>query len=249
MAFSDVLQTLGRVIGLFPGDNDESNYRNDSRYDDYPQGGDSYQEQPEEPSYDEPVYESGYGDSGAYGRAGARLRQPSRRASRFAEREREQQRYEQPRQPQPARGYRQERAEQTRFQRPGNVIDMPERGREYDSPLPKAQSVQTGTIIFCVRRKDDSSQIINYLLEGLNVILNFEDVDDLLFRRAVPTRAGYGFRRGVRAARLGRAHFPQELSRRPYRRGNRAARGFRPRRARSAGSPRRVRRLRRMVNR
>ena len=125
MAFSDVLQTLGRVIGLFPGDNDESNYRNDSRYDDYPQGGDSYQEQPEEPSYDEPVYESGYGDSGAYGRAGARLRQPSRRASRFAERERAQQRYEQPRQPQPARGYRQERAEQTRFQRPGNVIDMP----------------------------------------------------------------------------------------------------------------------------
>ena len=113
MAFSDVLQTLGRVIGLFPGDNDESNYRNDSRYDDYPQGGDSYQEQPEEPSYDEPVYESGYGDSGAYGRAGARLRQPSRRASRFAEHEREQQRYEQPRQPQPARGYRQERAEQT----------------------------------------------------------------------------------------------------------------------------------------
>lgn len=193
MAFSDVLQTLGRVIGLFPGDNDESNYRNDSRYDDYPQGGDSYQEQPEEPSYDEPVYESGYGDSGAYGRAGARLRQPSRRASRFAEREREQQRYEQPRQPQPARGYRQERAEQTRFQRPGNVIDMPERGHEYESPLPKAQSVQTGTIIFCVRRKDDSSQIINYLLEGLNVILNFEEVDDAQCQRVLDMVSGAAF--------------------------------------------------------
>ena len=50
MAFSDVLQTLGRVIGLFPSDNDESNYRYDSRYDEYPQGEDSYQEQPEEPS-------------------------------------------------------------------------------------------------------------------------------------------------------------------------------------------------------
>lgn len=49
------------------------------------------------------------------------------------------------------------------------------------------------TIIFCVRRKDDSSEIINYLLAGLNVILNFEDVDDVQCQRVLDFVGGAAF--------------------------------------------------------
>lgn len=49
------------------------------------------------------------------------------------------------------------------------------------------------TIIFCVRRKDDSSEIINYLLAGLNVILTFEDVDDVQCQRVLDFVGGAAF--------------------------------------------------------
>lgn len=184
MAFSDVLQTLGRVIGLYPGDDGDHDARDDSGYrdDDIPE--DTYQEQPED-SYEEPQYESGFGDSGAYGRAGARVRQPSRRASRFG------QRAAQPQQNQP-RMPRDRREEPYRAPRGSNVVDMP-REREYESPLPKAQPTQTGTIIFCVRRKDDSSQIINYLIDGLNIIMNLEEVDEAQCQRVLDLVSGAAF--------------------------------------------------------
>ena len=181
MAFSDVLQTLGRVIGLFPGDNQEDDPRGGAVYNDYmPE--DSYQEQPEEPSYEEPVYESGYGDSGAYGRAGARLKPQPRRAAR-AERERAQQQAYQPRP-----------SMDERPQRPANVIDRPERETVYESPLPKSQPAQSASaVIFCVRRVEDTTAVIDYLMNGQNVILNFEDVDDLLFRRVLDMVSGASF--------------------------------------------------------
>lgn len=183
MAFSDVLQTLGRVIGLFPGDNLEDDPRGGAVYNDYmPE--DSYQEQPEESSYDGSVYESGYGDSGAYGRAGARLKPQPRRNARAAGRERAQQQEYSPRQAQS------ERAQQ----RPSNVIDMPEREPAYDVPPPQPQQDQPASaVIFCVRRIDDAMEIIDCLMNGQNVILNFEDVDDLLFRRVIDMVSGASF--------------------------------------------------------
>jgi hypothetical protein len=63
---------------------------------------------------------------------------------------------------------------------------------------PYAQSAQQmayspSTIIFCVRRKEDSSEIINYLLAGLNVILTFEDVDDVQCQRVLDFVGGAAF--------------------------------------------------------
>lgn len=68
-------------------------------------------------------------------------------------------------------------------------------GRDmYPSQEPPSQmSNAPSTIIFCVRRKDDSSEIINYLLAGLNVILNFEDVDDVQCQRVLDFVGGAAF--------------------------------------------------------
>ena len=188
MAFSDVLQTLGRVIGLYPSEESDRNSHDYSGYEPSYGPEDGYQEPQEEPiNYEEPVYESGFGDSGTYGRAGARLRQPSRRTSRFDRfRSAAQQQQQEP-------IYNERRQEPVRPARGGNVINMPEREPVYESPLPKTKASQTGTIIFCVRRKDDSSQIINYLIDGLNVILNFEEVDDAQCQRVLDMVSGAAF--------------------------------------------------------
>lgn len=68
-------------------------------------------------------------------------------------------------------------------------------GRDpYASPEPQPHAMNApSTIIFCVRRKDDSSEIINYLLAGLNVILNFEDVDDVQCQRVLDFVGGAAF--------------------------------------------------------
>ena len=81
-----------------------------------------------------------------------------------------------------------------RPQRPANVIDMPERETVYESPLPKSQPAQSASaVIFCVRRVEDTTAVIDYLMNGQNVILNFEDVDDLLFRRVLDMVSGASF--------------------------------------------------------
>lgn len=192
MAFSDVFQTLTRVIGLYPSQEEEYDSPDDSVYEEPYAQEDAYQQPQEEPPYEPPVYESGYGDSGAYGRAGARLRQPSRRASR-SERREAAPRQPQPRQPQRSAPYREQEQPPVRQSRGGNVINMPEREQEYVSPLPKTESLRTGTIIFSVRRKDDTTQIINYLIDGLNVILNFEEMDDAQCQRVLDMVSGASF--------------------------------------------------------
>ena len=66
-------------------------------------------------------------------------------------------------------------------------------GRDpYAQPAPQMMYAPS-TIIFCVRRKEDSSEIINYLLAGLNVILTFEDVDDVQCQRVLDFVGGAAF--------------------------------------------------------
>ena len=82
-------------------------------------------------------------------------------------------------------------------QRMDNVIRMPEREERASSfssaPALERAVGQGKTIIFCVRRKDDSSQIITYLLSGINVILNFEEIDDAQCQRVLDMVSGAAF--------------------------------------------------------
>lgn len=172
MAFSDVLQSLGRFIGLYSDDGDQYE---EPVYDEY--------EQPEV-TYEEPVeqdggYQSGYGSGGSYVRAGAR---PKPAAPRRPIEE-----------PSPAQSLFGRGKQKQSPPYPDNVIRMPERDDQMQV-LPTGQATgQASTIIFCVRRKDDSSQIINYLISGVNVILNFEEIDDAQCQRVLDMISGAAF--------------------------------------------------------
>lgn len=171
MAFSDVLQSLGRLIGLY---SDEDASFDESTYDEYEQPEGQYEEPAQQ---DEPSYQSGYGSGGgSYVRAGAR---PVEARKPIVE-------------PTPGLFNRtRQTTGQTQY-RPDNVIPMPER-EDRSSAQSVRPSVSASTIIFCVRRKDDSSQIINYLLSGVNVILNFEEVDDVQCQRVLDMVSGAAF--------------------------------------------------------
>jgi len=187
MAFSDVMQTLGRYIGLY---SDAEPGRDAPVYDEYGQPEMDYDPGP---SQEDMGYQSGYGSGTSYVRAGAR---PARHpvAPRYEEqgqgmfgRGKQQPRQAQPRQAQP----RQAAAGQAQYL-PDNVIPMPEREAR-GGGASAAGPTQSSTIIFCVRRKDDSSQIINYLLRGVNVILNFEEVDDVQCQRVLDMVSGAAY--------------------------------------------------------
>jgi len=179
MALSDVLRKLARLIGLYS--DDEASYE-DAGYDEYPQ--------PEEPYYEEPArqetgYQSGYGSGGSYVRAGAKPKAaPTRRP------------IEEPTPIQSLFG-RRPAQDPRHAQRMDNVIRMPEREERASSfssaPALERAVGQGKTIIFCVRRKDDSSQIITYLLSGINVILNFEVIDDAQCQRVLDMVSGAAF--------------------------------------------------------
>ncbi len=192
MAFSDVLQTLGKFIGLY---SDDVPYEEPVYDGGYEQPDERYDDQQYVEPQDDAGYQSGYGTGASYVRAGAKPRQaaPSRRPaaepspiqglfSRGGKTPPPRQQREQPQQPQ-------------QQYRPDNVIRFPDRD-EYDEPEPMSRQATGGfasTIIFCVRRKDDSSQIINYLLSGINVILNFEEVDDAQCQRVLDMVSGAAF--------------------------------------------------------
>ncbi len=194
MAFSDVLQTLGKFIGLYSDDvpREEPVYNGgyeqpDERYDDrydprYDEQSDGYDSRYEEPQ-DDAGYQSGYGTGGSYVRAGAKPKPAA------------------PRRPivdtSPVQGLFSRGGkppQQRQWQQSNNVIRLPER-EDYGEPeIPVRQTGgMASTIIFCVRRKDDSSQIINYLLSGINVILNFEEVDDAQCQRVLDMVSGAAF--------------------------------------------------------
>lgn len=171
MAFSDVMQSLGRFIGLY---SDTDAYDDQQAYDTYEQPEESYV-----PAEEETNYQSGYGVGGSYVRAGAKpapVRRPAEEpASGLFGRGR------QPKQQPPQQPYYQ----------PDNVVRMPDRD-ERIAPVQPVQQ-QSSMIIYCVRRKDDSSEIINYLIQGTNVILNFEEVDDAQCQRVLDMVSGAAF--------------------------------------------------------
>ena len=199
MGFSETLQRIGRFVGLY-SDAEEGEYQ----YDEYgqpiaqqgrqraaPRGEPVYDEygQPEmdyepEQAYDDQTYQTNYGSGSSYMRAGAR---PVRNQAQAAP----------PRRPAPeqagrARQPQQQPQPQPRQARYDNVIPLPEREARGAEPSP-AQPAQASTIIFCVRRKDDSSLIIDYLLHGVNVILNFEEVDDVQCQRVLDMVSGAAY--------------------------------------------------------
>ena len=165
MAFADVLQRIGRIIGLYSED--------DTGYDE--QEGEYIQQEP--PEYDQPeqpVYTT-MGMNGSYTSSGARPK--PQRGGRESARQ----------------GWRIHQAPSQPRYAPDNVIPMPEREDVEEVEPPLAGGGRSSTIIFCVRRKDDSSQIINYLLTGVNVILNFEELDDGQVQRVLDMVSGAAF--------------------------------------------------------
>lgn len=195
MAFSDALRKLGTFVGLYgkepepgyPGDGYDSGYANEYFRPDEYYGG-SYQEPYQE---EEPVYQTGYGATGPYARAGAKPKQPSP-----------------PRQGS-AQGNQSRSGTRPHQTRPDNVIPMREREstpRAYEAPAaadyPRETRTSGGrTIIFCARRKEDSEQIITKMVEGFTVALNLEELDDMQYRRLLDLVSGAAFAIGASVVR------------------------------------------------
>lgn len=198
MAFAETLRKLGTLVGLYEkdaysgGDDYNAYDRPDAPYQD-----DAYSQ----PAEREPSYQSTYGATGNYARAGARPRQQSAPP--------QQQRYQEG-----ARGASYGSQGQTRQggwqgARPDNVIPMPERdgraerdyaAQEADYPRQDARTAappqpmgSARTTVICSRRLEDSEQIINYLIEGVTVVLNLEELDDMLFRRVLDMISGAAY--------------------------------------------------------
>ncbi len=201
MAFRDVLHSIGQMVGLYADRDSGYEEQTDEAYDEY--------EQPQEDAYEpvadsEPGYTSGYGSGDSYVRAGAKLRPPApRRAeeSSFIDNLLGRNRG--------SRGQQEPQPAPRQAPRPDNVLRMPtrdERGRADDSAQ-DAHDPRASTIIFCVRRKDDSSQIIEYLLTGINVIVNFEEVDDALCQRVLDMISGASFALRGTVARISHRNY------------------------------------------
>ena len=177
MTLSEILHSAGRFIGLY---SDTEPGQANPAYDEHGRPERDY-----EPAQDDGGFQSSYGTGGSYVRAGARPTKQSSTPRRSVE------------EPEPSRGlFGGKASSQARTAppyTPDNVIRMPGR-EEHDAPDFKGQQAQSSsTIIFCVRRKDDSSQIINYLLQGVNVILNFEEVDDVQCQRVLDMVSGAAY--------------------------------------------------------
>lgn len=199
MAFADVMHRLGRIIGLY-GEDDEAEYedeydmgqdypQDDAAQDEYDDGEYGYDEQQYD-DYEDPApqqraqtsYQSAYSTGGSYVRAGAKPKAAPARSSRPVQ------------EPAPMQGFfsnrsRQEQPESGKKKQTGKVV--PINGQEESRQ--SASSGAPSTIIFCVRRKDDSSQIIEYLISGVHVILNFEEVDDVQCQRVLDMVSGAAF--------------------------------------------------------
>lgn len=227
MAFSEALRRIGTIVGLYGKDQGPDPYGQQQGYpgDGYGYGNGGDYPPPEEYARDayppmqqdeETDFQSGYGATGGYARAGAKPRQNPPQ--------------QQPRQPAEYGGGGQQqqqggffgrgnaRGGQNRQQaaqgRPDNVIPMPPRdymehrepeayeAYETDAPLAaRGGLVNARTIVFCARRKEDSEQIITYLVDGVTIVLNLEELDDVQFRRVLDMVSGAAFALGASIVR------------------------------------------------
>ena len=80
------------------------------------------------------------------------------------------------------------------------VVQLHDSGR---TAAPAGPSV----MIFCVRRKDDSSQIIQQLVAGNTVALNLEEVDDVQCQRVLDMVSGAAFALGGSIERTSRRNY------------------------------------------
>ena len=83
----------------------------------------------------------------------------------------------------------------TRRAAPNNVVQMPTRS-ESD---PRRHS----EMIVCVRRVEDSQNIINSLIEGRSVMLNLEEIDDTQRQRVIDMLGGAAFAQAFPSAATG----------------------------------------------
>ncbi|MEG0767480.1 MAG: cell division protein SepF [Clostridia bacterium] len=165
MAFSDTLHRLGKLIGLY-ADEEEMEYAQD--VDEFDP--EAYEEEePEQSRYASSGKQTGYGSGNSYVRAGGAARSAPIRS--------------QPEEPQPLFGGTNGRRNAPPVR--DNVVPMPTREEGVRS--------RHSEIIICVRRKEDSQEIINYVLNGQSVILNFEEIDDAQCQRVIDMLSGAAF--------------------------------------------------------
>lgn len=168
-SMGNALTAIGRVFGLNPSEDGVEEYVDD--YDPM----EAYA--PEEAEEPEPAYADSYGAGGSYVRAGVKPTRPKPRQKAA------------PHEPKPAGGmFTSPRRPEPM---PDNVVPMPRRERGEEEPLRRTSAAHT--VIFSVRRKDDAEEIINNLLEGVNVILNLEGMEDTQVQRVIDMVSGAAY--------------------------------------------------------
>lgn len=204
-------------------DYDDQGYQDYQEYDNgYGQGQEYYQEQPyygssEQPAYgyEEPVeettqYESTYTSGSGYV-VGARPTSNSKKKGiggffdRFGGRQENGGSYAPPPQQQqrsnnviPMNQYDQQ--DDWGYQNARNASSAPARQQYYQAeppqetaPAPRAAPRNASTMIYLVRRLEDAEEIISYMVDGGNVIVNMEEIDESLKRRVLDVISGAAF--------------------------------------------------------
>ncbi len=210
MRISDIMRSIGNILGV-NGRDDQGNDAGDSFYEGEDPQYQGYQDQGQMQYEDEPAPRSGYGMGGTtYIRGGVqpqqasapRQQQQQQQGSVFSgilDRIRGKQPQEEYYDPQPQPTPR----SQPRSQ-PDNVLQMPRQhqGDDMYDAQPEREQQQNPTVIYCVRRKEDSEQIISYLMQNVSVILNLEEIDDNQRIRVLDLVGGAAFVLGANVERI-----------------------------------------------
>lgn len=208
--------------------NGQDDYANDPQggWEQEPQGGYQYDrnggyqnqtvEEPEEEQYH---YENSFGTNGGYVSAGARLRNtpPPKPKSGSSVRDllnRIRGTAPEPEpEPQPTRqrsnvipypDTMERRDERSRPRDTGYEYESRQSIRETE-PIQQAVPVTpraSGTVIYMVRRLDEAQEIIEHMLDGNNVYVNMETLDDPLKRRVLDVVSGAAFAVGATVKRV-----------------------------------------------
>lgn len=101
----------------------------------------------------------------------------------------------------PPRGARQAGSSQRREREQDRYYDEPRQRDSYDrdpyaydeEPAPRAARSGASTMIYLVRRLEEADKIIAHLMQGGNVIVNMEEIDDALKRRVLDILSGAAF--------------------------------------------------------
>lgn len=211
MSFWDTLSSFADKVGVrSEGVRREAAQEYEEQYDAYgqPYG---YAEQPvyEETVEEDPYYESSYeiGGGGSYVSAGARPRSTPKPKGRgflggILDRFRPAQVPDEEPEPAtrgsnviPISGYGQSDEGSFRPPRQGGQAAWEQDDYQDAAPAQAERPARQGTstMIYLVRRLEDAEDIIGYMLEGGNVIVNMEEIDDSLKQRVLDMVSGAAF--------------------------------------------------------